>query len=164
MKKINKLFFVSVFTTVLMIGGCIKNIEKLDKNEKILVDNKTDYSLFSDEELKENGFYLVEDITWPPFPIDEEVQMFYPRSETGHVSSSPFYLRNHYVSPSKIEGLACWMPLDGDEGIYHIVFRATDSHGATAEQEVTFTVLSRNNPPAIFAKYEVKTKDITSVQ
>ena len=143
--------------------GCAKNLEKLDKNEKILVDNKTDYSFFSNEELKKNGFQLIEDTTWPPFPIDEEVQMFFPRSETGHVSSSPFYMRNHRISPSQIEGLACWMPMDGDEGVYHILFRATDSNGNTAEQEVTITVLKRNDPPSIFAKYEIKNNNVNSL-
>ena len=91
----------------------------------------------------------------PPFDINgPDVTSFYPVSEAGHVASLPFYLKQAKQEESGIvDGIAWWQTAEGDEGTYHIVFKATDSKGATAEQTVTIKVIPPpHNPPTLFVK------------
>ncbi len=134
MINITKIFVVSIL--VLALCGCSAKMQLIEDNN-----GASTMTLLGGET--------------PPFdldPNDPTIQSFYPTCIlTGKQSSSLFYFK--LMNSETMQYLAYWCPQTGDEGEYAIVFRATDSRGATAEQTAHFTVLpALNEPPMVLVR------------
>lgn len=106
------------------------------------------FAHLENNDLKASGFKLIGDNSQPPFsPDDPNVDSILPISDTGHISSSPFYIHTK-------QGICWWAPIRGDAGIYYIKFTASD--GKLSDEEIVkITVLeSTNKPPVLFVKFE----------
>jgi len=160
MKKL--VLFLVVCCIPFTLSSCVKRTVVSYGDEQFSMKESPSVAAFQNLDLKEEGFKKVSDTPEdPPYPIDDPNTMsFYPVSETGHESTSPFYLHQLPMEysgeggPSARTSVAWWRPGLQDAGIYHIQFKATDSKGISATQTVTITVLEAiNKPPILFAKY-----------
>ena len=132
------------------------NVLALYNGKEYSLKKHPDITTLGYNDLKEHGFRMVADDTVPPFPIDDpNTSSIYPTSDTGHTSTSPFYIHNYgrVEDTNQHTALCWWRPVEGDAGIYNIKITASDGQ-LKDSQVVKITVLEGNKPPIIFAKYE----------
>jgi len=157
MKKI-LLILMSIYAIFIIISCTDRSIIQYKDNNNNNNNNIKDYDLssYNIENLRKSGFRMISQSSSPPFSIDDpNTTSFFPKSETGHISSSPFYLYN-FKEDNKDKAKAWWLPVNGDAGVYHVSFIVTNSGGLSDKEEVQITVLEGNDPPIIMAKFEIK--------